>query len=223
VTVAVDGLDHVVLLNDVVPNSMVLRVVIEIDTGYHRCGVPLAGPYLGELAEAIARSERLHFAGLMGYEGHAVLEPDRDERVRLVRGAARILTTARDALAARGLPCQIVSGGGTGTLDLWPEAGPLTEVQAGSYVLMDSTYGGLNLRFSNALFCLSRVVSRWGDRGVGDAGLKSMSKEYGLPTLLGPGHVTVSPMSMCCSKSTPTSGSGWGIPSGSCPRTSIRR
>lgn len=190
VTIAVDAQAHVALLNGVVPSEMVLGVVIEVDTGYHRCGVPVTGDHLVELAEAIVRSERLHFAGLIGYEGHAVLEQDRGERVRLVDEAARILTIARDALAARGVSCEIVSGGGTGTFDLWPEGGPLTEVQAGSYVLMDATYGGLDLPFSNALFCLSRVVSRWGDRGVGDAGLKSMSKEYGLPTLLGPGHVT---------------------------------
>ena len=46
--------------------------------------------------------------------------------------------------------------GGTGTYDLntW-----VTEIQAGSYALMDTAYGGLGLPFEQALSILATVIS----------------------------------------------------------------
>ncbi|MCW2968159.1 MAG: low-specificity D-threonine aldolase, partial [Solirubrobacteraceae bacterium] len=106
--------------------------------------------------------------------------------------AAEILRAERERLERAGLACPVVSGGGTGTLDLAGEAGALTEVQAGSYVLMDTTYERLGLPFEQALFCRATVVSRSGTRVVLNAGLKALSAEYGMPGAVDPGLEVIS-------------------------------
>jgi D-serine deaminase-like pyridoxal phosphate-dependent protein len=140
-----------------------------------------------DLARQIHAAPGLEFRGLQGYEGHAVLLPDRIERTGHVERAAALLAAERQRLIDASLPCELVSGGGTGTFDLAAEAGVLDEVQAGSYALMDATYGRLGLPFEQALFCRTTVVSRHGDRIVLDAGLKALSAEYGMPAAVEPG------------------------------------
>ena len=79
----------------------------------------------------------------MGYEGHAVLVPDRTERTKLTADAMAVLTRVHDAVGG-----EIVSAGGTGTYDVNETA---TEIQAGSYALMDTAYAQLALPFEYAL------------------------------------------------------------------------
>ena len=172
VTVAVDSPRHVELLA-----GLELGVLIEIDVGQRRCGLdPDDEGAIVELARSIDAAPGLAFRGLQGYEGHAVLLPERPSRAEQVDRAATILQRLRSVL-----DCELVSGGGTGTYDLSTEAGALDEIQAGSYVLMDSSYDKLDLPFELALFCRATVISRNGTRAVVDAGLKALSAEYGLP------------------------------------------
>lgn len=187
VTVAVDCNKHLELLGDSLPHGIGLGVVIEIDVGAHRCGLPPGSASLTELAKAIDEAPNLTFAGLQGYEGHAVLEPDPVLRRQLVGVAAAILRDEERRLERAGFECQVLSGGGTGTFDLAAEAGVLTEVQAGSYVLMDGTYDALGLPFEIALYCCATVISRTEDRAVLDAGLKALSTDSGLPLPLDEG------------------------------------
>jgi D-serine deaminase-like pyridoxal phosphate-dependent protein len=172
VTVAVDSPRHVELLA-----GLTLDVLIEVNVGQNRCGLEDEDAVLA-LAEAIDAAPGLRFRGLQGYEGHAVLLPDRAARVEQVERAAAILNRVR----AR-LDCELVSGGGTGTFDLSTH---LDEIQAGSYVLMDASYDKLGLPFELALACRATIVSRHGARAVCDAGLKALSAEYGLPRALDP-------------------------------------
>jgi len=183
ITVAIDDLAHVSLLRDEAERSSVrFEVVIEIDVGMSRCGIAPGSDTLEALADAVATSAALELRGLQGYEGHAVLRPSRDERRELVRHAGAILANERSRLQARGHRCSIVSGGGTGTIDLVTEVGVLDEVQAGSYALMDASYGSLDLPFENALFVAATVIShpRPGLMTI-NAGLKAVSAEYGMP------------------------------------------
>jgi len=182
VTACVDDRRHVAMLGAL---GVALDVLVEVDVGQHRCGVA-PGEALA-LARVVAGTERLRFRGLQGYEGHAVLLPERERRADEVMIAARILHAERAALEAAGLACELVSGGGTGTFDLSTQAGALDEIQAGSYVLMDASYGKLGLSFEQALFCRATVVSRQGTRLVLDAGLKALSAEYGMPSARHPG------------------------------------
>ena len=70
-----------------------------------------------------------------------------------------LVETARGSRAA-GLPCEVVSAGGTGTYDISGRIDGITEIQAGSYVLMDTDYGSVDVPFEQAFWVLGTVVSR---------------------------------------------------------------
>ena len=78
----------------------------------------------------------------------------------------------------------IISAGGTGTHDLHDRTG-VTEIQAGSYALMDTHYGSLGLPFEQALFVLGTVISRAPEWAVADVGLKSLGMDHGNPSIDG--------------------------------------
>jgi D-serine deaminase-like pyridoxal phosphate-dependent protein len=183
--VAVDDAENVAALGAAcAAKSVTLRVLVEVDIGMGRCGVRPGGAALA-LARQVVDLPWLQFAGLMGYEGHLVMVADLDERRARVREAFRGLEETRELLEQGGLPVAIVSGGGTGTYDLTSEEASVTEIQAGSYVLMDSTYQGIRPEFEPALTLLTTVVSRpEPDRLVTDAGLKMVTKEFGWPAPL---------------------------------------
>jgi D-serine deaminase-like pyridoxal phosphate-dependent protein len=180
--VAVDDAANVQALSQACrAKGATLRVLVEVDIGMGRCGIA-PGSAAVELARAVSGAPNLQFLGLMGYEGHLVLVKDPDERERRVREAFGLLRDTANQLAAIGLPVEIVSGGGTGTYDVTSDCPPVTEVQAGSYVFMDSTYCGVRPEFEPSLTVLTTVVSRpVPERAVVDAGLKAMTKELGWP------------------------------------------
>lgn len=160
VMVAVDDLAHVNLLaTEAERQAVFFGVLIEIDVGMRRCGIPPESDNLPLLAEAIRAHKRLSLSGLQGYEGHAVLLHAREERRKHVARAGEILAHERSRLLQLGHGCPIISGGGTGTFDLVTEVGVLDEVQAGSYVLMDARYGELDLPFENAMLLVSTLIS----------------------------------------------------------------
>lgn len=154
--------------------------IIEVDTGMHRCGTESPEETV-ELARRIARGG-LKYRGVMGYEGHAVLLPDAEKRVATARTALTELSRHVEALRAANLAPEIVSAGGTGTFDIagnWPD---VTEVQAGSYVFMDGAYRIVRPDLGRtALTLLATVISRRGDRAIIDAGMKSLTNEFGPP------------------------------------------
>lgn len=155
-------------------------VLIEVDTGMHRCGTTNSQETV-ELARRIARGP-LKYRGVMGYEGHAVLVVDREKRETIAREALGVLSRHVAALRLAGVPPEIVSAGGTGTYDIageWPE---VTEVQAGSYVFMDGAYRLVRPDLGlPALTLLTTVIARRGEWAIADAGLKSLTNEFGPP------------------------------------------
>jgi D-serine deaminase-like pyridoxal phosphate-dependent protein len=81
-----------------------------------------------------------------------------------------------------GLRCEIVSGGGTCTFDITGATEGVTEVQAGTYVLMDSFYLYEDLPFELAFSILGTVLSRpRPDLCVTDAGHKAATMDHGNP------------------------------------------
>ncbi len=156
------------------------NAIIEVDTGLHRCGTETPEETVA-LARRLARG-RLRYRGIMGYEGHAVLVPDRDQRESIARKALGVLSRHVEALRAAGLAPEIVSAGGTGTYDIagaWPD---VTEVQAGSYVFMDGAYRFVRPDLGRpALTLLATVIARRGGRVIIDAGMKALTNEFGPP------------------------------------------
>jgi len=182
VMVAVDNADNVRELAQVCEAKGVsLRILVEVDIGMRRCGVGSGEPALA-LARQVAEAANLKFVGLMGYEGHLVMTPDPQERRTKVRAALVPLQDTCELLERHGLPVQIVSGGGTGTYDITGDGPPMTEIEAGSYVFMDTTYAKIRPEFETSLSVLATVVSRpVPERVIVDAGMKTMTKEFGWP------------------------------------------
>jgi D-serine deaminase-like pyridoxal phosphate-dependent protein len=153
------------------------EVLIDVNIGLPRCGCrpEEAGP-LSEKARAAGLSVR----GVMGYEGHCVGLPDRELRAEMTASAMELLESAH-----RDVGGDIVSAGATGNYDLNRGA---TEIQAGSYALMDTAYGKLALPFQQALFVLATIISvSASGYAVADCGLKALGMDHGPPELVG-GH-----------------------------------
>ena len=165
-----------------------VRMLVEVNVGMNRCGVESGKPAL-ELAKQIRQSPNLKFEGLMGYEGHTVAKPDLKEREANVREAMQHLIDAKHYLEKHGVEVSIMSGGGTGTFNITGSIPEMTEVQAGSYIFMDSTYRnveGVGEQFDCSLSVLATVVSRPApDRVIVDTGLKVLAKEFGIPQPIG--------------------------------------
>jgi len=159
-----------------------LRVLVEVNVGMHRCGVEPGQPAL-DLAQKVDQAPHLTFAGLMGYEGHLVFVPSLEERVHRVRNDLQALIDTVEFVESNGLPVETVSSGGTGTAMITSTLPRITEIQAGSYVFMDGRYQTIEgVEFVCALSLLTTVVSRPApDRIIIDAGMKTISHEFGLP------------------------------------------
>jgi D-serine deaminase-like pyridoxal phosphate-dependent protein len=164
--------------------GVIIPVLVEVDIGMGRCGVA-PGAATVALARQVAATPGLRFAGLQGYEGHLITKPDPAERRALVTAAMQPLLAQRALLTAAGLPCPLISGGGTGTYDITGDLPGIDEVQAGSYALMDCFYQRLRPEFRLARTVLATVISASPGKAVADVGLKGMGNEFGLPEVAG--------------------------------------
>lgn len=154
--------------------------IIEVDSGMHRCGTtdPAETVRLARLMGDLG----IDYRGIMGYEGHAVLLPDESERTGKAVAALDIVQQHVEALAEAGLAPQVVSVGGTGTFETSGSRPGVTEIQAGSYVFMDGRYQQvLPGKFDCALTFLTTVLSVHDGYAVCDAGMKSLTNEFGAP------------------------------------------
>jgi 3-hydroxy-D-aspartate aldolase len=186
VTVAVDSLVALDRLSIAADRACVkVGVLVDINVGMGRCGVA-PGDEAVSLAKRAATTSGVWLRGVMGYEGHLQAVLDRSEReARTAEAMGRLVSTA-SRLRELGMRCDVVSAGGTGTYDIAGLVPGVTEIQAGSYVLMDSDYARVGVPFEHALTVLGTVVSRPApDRCVADCGHKSMTKDHGLPLVRG--------------------------------------
>ena len=166
VTVAVDSPQTV----QAAAAGGVPEVVIDVNVGLPRCGCEPGEA--GRLAD-LARKAGLQVRGVMGYEGHVVGLPNAQERAAKTKTAMEPLVAAHADVGG-----DLVSAGGTGTYacNTWA-----SEIQAGSYALMDTAYGKLGLPFGQALFVLATVISSAREWSVADAGLKAFGMDHGNP------------------------------------------
>ncbi len=180
--VAVDQADNLRQISEAAMRAgSHVRIVIEVDVGLHRCGVQ-PGQAALDLARQAAQLAGIHFAGLLGYEGHAVQVENAEQRGHIAREAMGPLVETAELIRQAGLPVEIVSAGGTGTYDITGTFPGITEIEAGSYPFMDAKYRRLSLPFRNALSLLATVISTpTPDRAIIDAGLKALTTENGLP------------------------------------------
>jgi D-serine deaminase-like pyridoxal phosphate-dependent protein len=187
--VCVDNADNVAELEAAAGKAgSSLDVLVEVDVGGRRCGVP-AGEPAARLAQQIARSSHLRFAGLQAYYGSAQHVREAAERKAQIARAVEQVRQTQRALREVGLQARTVSGAGTGTYENEAASGVYTELQAGSYVFMDADYarnkradGGPFDTFEHALFVYATVMSAAvPERAVVDAGHKALSVDSGMP------------------------------------------
>ena len=202
-----DGIRRLMVLNSRIPDLMVvvddmnnaealaraaspgrggerpLKVLVDLDVGLHRTGIT-PGERAVDLAAFVAAAPGLHFMGLQAYAGHLMHVADFAERHQKSLDAMRQLGELRDSLRARHISCEVLTGGGTGTFDIDPEAGVLTDIQAGSYVFMDTEYNAVGQKtqagkpFETSLTIQTTVVSA-NTPGIAttDAGIKAMATD----------------------------------------------
>jgi D-serine deaminase-like pyridoxal phosphate-dependent protein len=114
-----------------------------------------------------------------------MLEPDVDVRLREARAANDKAIGAADYLVEHGHPCADISGGGTGTYFITGANPRITEVQAGSYVLLDCFHGNLVPGgFEVAMTVSGTVISRQGNTVILDCGRKSVGIDFVTPPLV---------------------------------------
>jgi D-serine deaminase-like pyridoxal phosphate-dependent protein len=185
ITVTVDDVGNVAQLSAAAREAgSELQVLIELDVGMGRCGVREITDLI-PIAERIAELPHLRLRGLQAYEGHCMLEPDRDTRLRDAGAANALAVAGADLLAEHGHPCADISGGGTGTYFITGANPRITEVQAGSYALMDCFHGNLVPGgFEVAMTVLGTVISRQGHTVVLDCGRKAVGIDFVTPPLV---------------------------------------
>jgi D-serine deaminase-like pyridoxal phosphate-dependent protein len=171
--VAVDDVgDAAALSAAAVDAGSTIGVLIEVNTGMHRCGVDSRDEALA-VAQRVTGLSGLRMDGLSGYEGHCSLELDTETRHQKQAVAMSYLVGVADHLEANGIPCPILSAAGTATA-FWTGADPrITELQLGSYAAMDDYHYLLEPRFKIATTAVVTVISRREDRVVLNLGKKT--------------------------------------------------
>jgi len=166
-----------------------MNLLVDIDPGLGRTGVR-PGDGAVALVRLIADSPHLGFRGLQCYAGQVQHLESPNERRDKSLAAMQELGELRDRLKAIGLAPEILSGGGTGTFDIDPDARVLTELQVGSYIFMDRQYNdvwekpGERTPFETSLFVQTTVISANRDGlATTDAGFKSFATDAGSPVI----------------------------------------
>ena len=188
IAVCADDSGNVTALDDAARAAGVkLDVLVEINVGANRCGVAPGEPAL-RLAQAIARSRNLRFAGLQAYQGAAQHLRKVEERRAAIEAACAQVQETMELLEDARIACERVTGAGTGTYMYEAVSGVYQELQAGSYIFMDVDYAKNDWtesgipRFEHSLFVWTTAMSRPApDRAVVDAGLKASSVDSGMP------------------------------------------
>jgi D-serine deaminase-like pyridoxal phosphate-dependent protein len=185
ISVVIDSVEVVAELGrHAVARGVELGALVDVNVGQERTGTN-PGADAVAVARAIADTNGLRFLGIQGYEGHCqqVFEYA-DQRRRAFESYERLALTRRQIVDA-GIPVPCVTTAGTGTYRFAIEHGVPTEVQPGSYVVMDDVYRRVErLPFENALFIVASVVST--NRSgwvIVDAGWKTVSTDAGVPAV----------------------------------------
>lgn len=169
-------------------DGVTVNVLVDVDVGGRRTGVAPGEPALG-LARHVAAQPALRLRGLQGYAGHCAHVEGWTARRAASHAAMEPLMHTRRLLEEAGLPVEIVAGGSTGTYDIDVELAGLTELQSGSYCVMDLDYRRIGGRagqafadFEMALTVVTTVVSvPTADRAMVDGGLKAFSTDRPFP------------------------------------------
>ncbi|WP_017668321.1 alanine racemase [Sandarakinorhabdus sp. AAP62] len=189
--------------------GVVLDAHVDVDPGMARAGVAPAGAVA--LAAAIAGQKGLRYAGIQAYCGHHQHLSPAERAAAHAEWTARLVTVVAE-LRAAGLAPEQITGGGTGTAAMDLAAGVYTELQPGSYAVMDVEYGDLgDLPFAPALFLAASVVSaNHASHVTCDAGHKALHPNGPMSRVVQPAGSVYKPMGDEHGAIVPPSGVGEG-------------
>lgn len=184
-TVCVDNEENINKLQTAAKNAgNKIHCLIEYEIGMERCGVTTDEKVI-ELAKLINSCSNLEFDGIQAYAGHVSHIVSLEERETLTMENQKKVQALVEYLKENDIEVKVISGGSTGTAAIKAKAGLYNELQAGSYLFMDSTYKDLDLPFKNSLFILTTVVSKRDGLTVVDAGVKTCGVDQGMPQVVG--------------------------------------
>ena len=156
-----------------------LDVLVDLDVGDHRTGAR-SPEDAAEIAEAVDQATHLELRGIQAYSVLGSHAGGLEERKRVSRESFQVASRALGIMLRRGLSTEIVTGGSTGTWEIDTTVPDLTELQAGSYLLMDLAYRREGLDFQHALSVMATVVSANHAGFVTvDAGYKAFATDRG--------------------------------------------
>jgi len=192
VSICVDNKSNLLEISEVA-TAMGVNVdcVVEVNVGQNRCGVEPGEP-AAELAEEIQKCSGITFKGIHCYHGWNQHVRATNDRAAAVQAVVDKVNVTLKSLKDRGIGCEYVTGGGTGSFVYEAKSGVYTEVQPGSYIFMDGDYaqnlddsGVRDTTWKHSLYVLTTVQSVTGtDRAVVDAGMKAVSMDSGVPWLV---------------------------------------
>jgi 3-hydroxy-D-aspartate aldolase len=197
VKIAVDSQRNLTDISDCAHSHGVeVGIIVEMDIGHGRAGVRDVDHAI-KLASLVSNLPGVKYEGIMGYEGHCVFIESLEERRDASGRAYKMLLSYKEALSLAGFEPKIVSSAGTGTYLIAGVQEGITDIQAGSYIFMDSRYADVEgVDFEQSLSVLTSVVSHpEKDVYICDAGTKSMSEEFGIVLTLPSSNLKVKSMS----------------------------
>jgi len=159
-----------------------VSVLIDLDVGLARCGARSPQEAM-KLANQVTSHPNMLLKGIQAYEGHCMLEPNPEARVSLANKAMDYAGSVLEQMAAKYPSAIVLSGGGTGTYNITGKHPSVTELQAGSFVFMDSFHGNLAPIFEISLTVLATVTARHKNRITLDAGRKSIGIDFAPPRI----------------------------------------
>jgi len=182
----VDCLEHVKALDNAATSLEVrLKALVEVECGMDRCGVPAGSDALVQLAQAIISAQSLDWGGLQVYAGNlGQISSFTKRQSAVAEGPGLAARKSVERLKANGIKVPLITGGGTGTVKFDIKEGTHTELQPGSYLLMDKNYSkNEDIIFKQALYVHSTCVSSDENSGkrVIDAGTKEVDILFGIP------------------------------------------
>ncbi|PKB73150.1 MAG: hypothetical protein BZY75_03320 [SAR202 cluster bacterium Io17-Chloro-G7] len=177
--------------------GVTLEAMVEVESGRGTSGVA-PGQAAQDLARQISKLAGLHFGGLMAIppvpgavpgsngEGSEAVYPNHLVLQQEAAGSLQPVLDAKQSIESDGLGVPNVSVGGTWLYDIASEMPGITEVQAGTYPLMDYDSCQIRGEFSQAAKVLTQVISHPVEaRAVVDAGHKATGPDLGIPVLEG--------------------------------------
>jgi D-serine deaminase-like pyridoxal phosphate-dependent protein len=180
ISVGLDSLPTAAALSErLVSEGLSLDVLIEIDTGLQRCGLPPGEPAV-EFARILKTMPGIVIKGIFTHEGQVYLSRNPAEVGSAAVTAAEEMVRTAGMMRANAIGCEIVSVGSTPGANSAPGVRGITEMRPGIYVFNDATQIRLGVCGPErcALTVLTTVVSRPSPaRVIIDAGSKTMSSD----------------------------------------------